>query len=135
MTTVGPSLVLDSSHDSMLFFDSMKPADHPLVRHESFIRNLNALLDMAARELPGWQGAQAGERRLVTPFNAMPQQSNGCDCGVFTMLVVTQHGQGQALRERKGDERASGQNVDAVSRGGGKERDSSEDRTQTGGQR
>ena len=27
---------LDSSRDSMLFFDSMHPLDHPQVRHETF---------------------------------------------------------------------------------------------------
>ena len=81
---------LDSSRDDMLFFDSLQPSEHPEVRHKTFISDFNALLDLAARELLGWQGAQAVSRRLVTPFNAMPQQNNGIDCGVFTMLVLSQ---------------------------------------------
>ena len=81
---------LDSSRDDMLFFDSLQPSEHPEVRHKTFISDFNALLDLAARELLGWQGAQAVSRRLVTPFNAMPQQNNGIDCVVFTMLVLSQ---------------------------------------------
>jgi hypothetical protein len=81
---------LDCSRDSMLFFDSAQTAEHPQVTHQTFISNLNALLDMAARELPTWQGAPAKSPRLVTPFNAMPRQNNSIDCGVFTMLVISQ---------------------------------------------
>ena len=41
---------------------------------------------------------------------------------------------GQALRERRSNDRTSGQNVDAASRGEGKERDSRGSKKQAGGQ-
>jgi hypothetical protein len=39
--------------DTMLFFDSMQSAEHPLRRHATFLRDFNTLLDMTVRELPG----------------------------------------------------------------------------------
>eukprot|EP01024_Parvocaulis_polyphysoides_P008912 TRINITY_DN12697_c3_g1_i2.p2 TRINITY_DN12697_c3_g1~~TRINITY_DN12697_c3_g1_i2.p2 ORF type:complete len:227 (-),score=25.93 TRINITY_DN12697_c3_g1_i2:145-825(-) len=84
-------LVFDVQNFNFVHFDSIKGSNQSITQRfsENFANNLNLKTVN--------NGKFQLDQKNYREFEKMPQQKNGCDCGMFVLMVAEKVGQNQCL--------------------------------------